>query len=104
MTIGFDEPRCLSRGEDKEATAMTTRERLNSCYTNVTTFDEHELCVQNGIHISTHVGIGYILGFVPGSVNDPIFFVHHAFIDWQWKRWQRVAEWRDDAGKLNCYY
>ena len=22
------------------------------------------------------------------SPGDPIFFMHHGFVDWQWKRWQ----------------
>lgn len=24
-----------------------------------------------------------------GSVNDPVFWLHHAFVDLQWSRWQR---------------
>ena len=78
---------------------MATKEWLAACHNNITTFEDHELCVQSNIHVSTHLAIGTMLGFVAGSVNDPMFFLHHSFIDWQWKRWQVVDERRNRDGK-----
>lgn len=78
---------------------MANPTRLAACHKNVTNYEDHETCVQNGIHISTHAAIGDMIGFVPGSVNDPMFFMHHSFIDWEWKRWQKVDAKRDEEGK-----
>ncbi|KAI0204837.1 hypothetical protein F4808DRAFT_474164 [Astrocystis sublimbata] len=103
VTVGVSEPQCLSRGEDQRLSALTTLEKLNECQANVTKFSDHEECVSNGIHISTHAAVGKIMGNLPASVNDPAFFMHHGFIDWQWMRWQRVNESRyeDISG---CYF
>jgi len=43
-------------------------------------------------HIAGHIAIGGEFGriadFSGGAVNDPIFFLHHASIDWFWATWQ----------------
>ncbi|KAI1261162.1 hypothetical protein F5Y18DRAFT_210957 [Xylariaceae sp. FL1019] len=103
VTVGVFEPECLSRGEDQRISNLTTLKVLNSCQSNITKFSDHEECVSNGIHVSTHAAVGKIMGNVPASVNDPVFFMHHGFIDWEWMRWQRVVESRysDISG---CYY
>ena len=42
----------------------------------------------NGLHNRVHVWVGSTMG--PGtSPNDPIFFLHHAFVDKTWADWQQ---------------
>jgi tyrosinase len=94
------EPHCLSRAESKDISKMVTQQKLDSCHVNVTSYEDHAVCVGNGIHVATHAAIGRTLGYIPGSVNDPVFFMHHSFIDWEWMRWQREDEKRWEAGEF----
>lgn len=41
------------------------------------------------IHGSAHVGVGGDMAILGTAPNDPIFFMHHAFVDYIWYRWQR---------------
>ncbi|KAI0019234.1 tyrosinase-like protein [Xylariomycetidae sp. FL0641] len=102
VRIGLPE-QCLSRGETRAYSALASAARLDACQGNVTTYAAHAECVANGIHISTHAAVGPVLGNVPASVNDPVFWLHHGFVDWEWLRWQRVADarWADVSG---CVY
>jgi len=102
--LGFDTPLCLSRGETKAYSAYATQARLDACQTGVTDYLDHSSCVGNGIHVSTHAAIGKVVGNIPASVNDPIFFMHHAFIDWEYMRWQREDDSRWEAGELHILH
>ncbi|PAV83803.1 hypothetical protein WR25_17640 isoform C [Diploscapter pachys] len=48
------------------------------------------------VHGQSHLFIGGDMGDTPTSSNDPIFFLHHAFVDYVWEmwreRWQSRAE------------
>jgi tyrosinase len=38
------------------------------------------------------------------SPGDPIFFMHHGFVDWQWKRWQDVSKARSTSSKSSLAF
>lgn len=42
-----------------------------------------------GPHGTIHVMVGGLMGGVPTSANDPIFWLHHANVDRQWDHWLR---------------
>ncbi|PAV85949.1 hypothetical protein WR25_23546 isoform D [Diploscapter pachys] len=48
------------------------------------------------VHGQSHLFIGGDMGDTPTSSNDPIFFLHHAYVDYVWEmwreRWQSRAE------------
>lgn len=54
----------------------------------------------------------FIHGWIGGSMammtspNDPIFFMHHAFIDFIWARWQKIRRetWQQDAANQGQQY
>lgn len=39
-------------------------------------------------HGAPHVGIGGDMGVLGTAPNDPMFFIHHAFVDYIYRRWQ----------------
>ena len=57
-------------------------------------FEEFQVQLEMGIHGSIHCAIGNgcigpIMGLVPTSAGDPIFWVHHANIDRLWDCWSK---------------
>lgn len=107
ISVGLERPQCLKRGEVKYYSSWATQDRIDACESkNMTKYENHAECVNNGgalssIHTATHVALGDIMAFIPASPNDPIFFMHHGFIDWQWRRWQRMDDERSKTSK--CY-
>jgi tyrosinase len=44
----------------------------------------------SGLHASGHFAIGGDSGDLYSSVNDPVFFMHHAMLDRVWWIWQAL--------------
>lgn len=68
------------------------------------TFAQLTMCVDPTFELThglVHVWVGGYMLDVPVSTNDPVFFFHHAFVDYVWERFrqmrqtaqQRVSEW-----------
>ncbi|RYP31226.1 hypothetical protein DL767_005855 [Monosporascus sp. MG133] len=85
--------RCLSRGERRDLTAQVNSNFVNTCNSRTAYADMRE-CNEFGPHAYGHNGVGPVMAEVAGSPGDPIFFMHHAFIDRMWKAWQNQAQWR----------
>ncbi|ETS75470.1 hypothetical protein PFICI_12414 [Pestalotiopsis fici W106-1] len=51
-------------------------------------FEDMWDCVENGPHANGHGAVGGLMGNVANSPGDPVFWLHHAFIDLQWWKWQ----------------
>ncbi|KAK0437261.1 uncharacterized protein EV420DRAFT_1670085 [Desarmillaria tabescens] len=47
-----------------------------------------------GLHAAGHIGIGGEVFDVQTSPNDPIFWMHHGYVDYMWWRWQGDNETR----------
>jgi tyrosinase len=93
-------PSCLSRGETKQTTDEATTAYLDLCHGNATTeYTQHRRCVEQTIHAVMHEGIGPTMWLLSTSPNDPVFFMHHGFVDWQWKRWQDAVPSRSVTSK-----
>lgn len=45
-------------------------------------------CAEGGAHAWGHNGIGSVMADVYASVGDPTFWLHHAFIDRNFRVWQ----------------
>ncbi|KAK3293651.1 tyrosinase-like protein [Chaetomium fimeti] len=89
VPVGPNAPSCLSRGENKEITANATMAAVELCHGDANTrYTQHRRCVERTIHATGHVGIGPTMSLFSTSPGDPAFFLHHGFVDWQWKRWQ----------------
>ncbi|KAK0441735.1 uncharacterized protein EV420DRAFT_1649977 [Desarmillaria tabescens] len=52
------------------------------------------LSTELGIHVAGHGGVGGDMADVTTSPNDPIFWMHHGYIDYVWWKWQGDNETR----------
>ncbi|KXJ87784.1 hypothetical protein Micbo1qcDRAFT_151793 [Microdochium bolleyi] len=78
---------CMTRGEHKETTAQAHWGWVELCE-GMTRYSNMRECVEKGLHAVGHNGLGAVMANALHSVRDPVFFVHHSYVDWQWKRWQ----------------
>jgi tyrosinase len=45
-------------------------------------------------HPAGHFGVGGLVGDLSdmwSSPGDPLFYMHHAKVDYEWNRWQRLG-------------
>ena len=55
----------------------------------------------HGLHNRVHIVVGGEMGDVPSASNDPIFPLHHAFVDRIYEKWLR--KFNKDANVLSTY-
>ena len=55
----------------------------------------------HGMHNQVHIVVGGEMGDVPSASNDPIFPLHHAFVDRIYEKWLR--KFNKDANVLSTY-
>lgn len=79
---------CLARNGDNSKTANGNTALFNACYQK-TDYKDMAACLE-GAHAWGHNGIGAVMQDVYASPGDPVFFLHHAFIDRQFRIWQNV--------------
>ncbi|KAB5582992.1 hypothetical protein GE09DRAFT_1211606 [Coniochaeta sp. 2T2.1] len=79
--------RCLARALDDTLVANCNDDFSNYC-NSYTTYAEMEPCAERGPHAYCHNGIGGAMADVASSPGDPIFFMHHTYVDRQWRLWQ----------------
>ncbi|KAH6653792.1 hypothetical protein BKA67DRAFT_260784 [Truncatella angustata] len=80
---------CLSRGVTETNTAQCNAAFINYCQAR-TAYPDFETCLEYGPHGYGHNGIGGVMQDVWSSPSDPIFWVHHAFIDHAFAAWQAL--------------
>jgi len=80
--------RCLSRALDSSLTSQCTADFANYC-NSYTDYASMESCTEEGPHAYCHNGIGGAMSDVASSPGDPVFFMHHSFVDHSWRMWQR---------------
>jgi tyrosinase len=80
---------CLSRNGDESKTANTKQSITDACNAR-TTFADMAACTEGGAHAWGHNGIGAVMQDVYGSPSDPVFWLHHAYIDNNFRKWQEV--------------
>jgi len=82
-------PHCLSRGVDESLTAQANQGFVNTCNSR-STYASMSSCAEPGPHAYTHNGIGSVMSDVSASPSDPIFWMHHSFIDHNFRIWQNA--------------
>ena len=53
------------------------------------------------LHNQVHIVVGGVMGDVPSASNDPIFPLHHSFVDRIYEKWLR--KFNKDASVLSTY-
>ncbi|KAI1505162.1 hypothetical protein F5X99DRAFT_416239 [Biscogniauxia marginata] len=81
--------RCLSRGVNETQTAAVTTNFVNDCNAR-STYNEMRACQELGPHAYGHNGVGGVMADVSSSVGDPVFFMHHTFVDHTYRIWQNA--------------
>ncbi|KAH8648474.1 hypothetical protein BX600DRAFT_389090 [Xylariales sp. PMI_506] len=84
-----DTAHCLSRGVDESDTAECSADYIAYCNT-ITDYASFEQCIEYGVHAYGHDGIGGVMSDVSASPSDPIFWLHHTFVDHSWRIWQNA--------------
>lgn len=78
---------CLARNGDGEKTKNTDQSMVDACNSRGT-FADMAGCAEGAAHAWGHNGIGAVMQDVYGSPSDPTFWLHHAFIDRNFRIWQ----------------
>lgn len=78
---------CLARNNDDSQTANTNSDFVNAC-NDANNFADMASCAEGGAHAWGHNGIGAVMQDVFASPSDPVFWLHHAFIDRNFRIWQ----------------
>ncbi|KAK2776002.1 hypothetical protein FQN52_003845 [Onygenales sp. PD_12] len=82
-------PHCLARSVDEGQTSNCNSDYVRTCNSR-NTYAEMHSCAETGPHAYGHNGIGNIMADVSSSPSDPIFWMHHTFIDRNFRVWQNV--------------
>ncbi|KAK3312092.1 hypothetical protein B0H66DRAFT_570051 [Apodospora peruviana] len=97
---------CLSRNGDGAKTANTGKAFVDACNSR-TSYADMGACSEGGAHAWGHNGIGSVMQDPYASPGDPVFWLHHAFIDRNFRIWQNkdsnrvnVIDGRDVSGNL----
>lgn len=100
-----DQNHCLSRNYDAQTTLNCGPDYVNYC-NGLTNFHSMSQCNEGGPHANGHNGIGGVMSDVYASPSDPLFWMHHSFVDRMYQNWQlqdpsRVAQiaGKDRSGK-----
>ncbi|KAL6711547.1 hypothetical protein ACN47E_004481 [Coniothyrium glycines] len=78
---------CLSRNNDDSSTINTGNSMVDAC-NGRSSYADMAACAEGGAHAWGHNGIGAVMSDVYASPGDPVFFLHHAFIDRNFRIWQ----------------
>lgn len=77
--------RAINEGEASRCSAFNLNTALSK-----TAFNGFQGWIYDTIHRGGHAGIGLDMFDLMTSPNDPLFFLHHAYLDKIWAGWQAV--------------
>ncbi|GLA74820.1 hypothetical protein AtubIFM55763_006066 [Aspergillus tubingensis] len=79
---------CMNRSwGNYEAILNTTGAAVAHCNT-FDSYDEYFACIAATPHRGGHWAVGGVMEDVKTSPGDPLFYLHHGYIDRLWYRWQ----------------
>ncbi|KAK4450953.1 putative amino acid transporter [Podospora aff. communis PSN243] len=80
-------PYCLARNFSACLFANTAQANVDACL-EAPTYETMWRCLEAKPHIAAHWGVGGTMGNSLLSAGDPVFFLHHGWLDSLWWRWQ----------------
>ncbi|KAF1358135.1 Di-copper centre-containing protein [Lizonia empirigonia] len=81
---------CLARNGDDSKTTNTGSAMVDACNSR-SAYADMASCAEGGAHAWGHNGIGSVMQDTYASPADPVFFLHHAFIDRNFRIWQNAG-------------
>lgn len=91
---------CLQRKGDASITGRITQAIVDQC-NNFGSFRDMAACSEGQAHAFGHNGVGAVMLDMYASVGDPVFFLHHAFVDHSYRIWQNQDPARITAAGLS---
>lgn len=82
-------PHCLSRAINGQLTSQCNQGYVDLCNSR-TDYNSMASCSETGPHAYGHNGIGGVMSDVSASPSDPVFWMHHSFIDHSYRIWQNA--------------
>jgi tyrosinase len=80
---------CLSRNGDESKTANTRASISDACNARPS-YADMASCAEGAAHAWGHNGIGAVMQDTYAAPADPIFWLHHAYVDRNFRLWQNV--------------
>jgi len=80
-------PHCLARAYSKSLTSQSNQNFVETCHAR-TSYADMASCQEYGPHAYGHNGIGGVMSDVSASPSDPLFWMHHSFVDHSYRSWQ----------------
>jgi tyrosinase len=87
---------CLARNNDDSKTVNTGSAMVNACNAR-STYPDMAACAEGGAHAWGHNGIGAVMQDTYASPSDPVFWLHHGYIDRNFRIWQNAASGRSNS-------
>lgn len=81
---------CISRQIDDDASRGSSTENVNACLAEQK-FATAWPCIEGSPHSGGHNGVGGEMGNAISSPGDPLFYLHHTYLDRVWWRWQQQS-------------
>ncbi|KAK4444129.1 hypothetical protein QBC34DRAFT_309592 [Podospora aff. communis PSN243] len=78
---------CIDRDINDRFSNSAAKATVDRCL-GMETFITFWPCIEGGPHGAGHGGIGAQMVNPVSSPGDPIFFLHHTWLDWLWAKWQ----------------
>lgn len=85
---------CITRRLTNAVTRGARQEYIDHCY-KFDKFEEAWPCLEDsGVHGGFHGGVGGEMSNPISSPGDPVFYLHHSWLDKVWWDWQKVKQER----------
>jgi len=86
----YPEPHCFSRqySNGDQLGSFYSIEAVNRAVSTINDYDQFRQHVEGILHPAPHNNIGGDMSTM-ASPNDPLFWMHHAYVDYIWVNWQK---------------
>ncbi|KAI5843080.1 hypothetical protein DFP73DRAFT_95413 [Morchella snyderi] len=81
------EEHCISRAIDDNVSSYIGQDAINECLSQPD-FQRAWPCIETNPHTAGHRGVGGVMDNAVSSPGDPLFYLHHTFLDRVWWQWQ----------------
>ncbi|KAK2735065.1 hypothetical protein FQN57_001345 [Myotisia sp. PD_48] len=85
---GFENTKhCIDREISDEASEMVAQQFVDRC-DRYNTYEKARPCIEGAPHAGGHGGVGRQMSNAISSPGDPLFYLHHTWLDKVWWDWQ----------------